>query len=107
MKSIKGKKNRSSFRILSTTMKNIGNITLIKPLFDSIGIRKIIDGYCPMERDGDGITNGEAIEVMVLNRLTSPTPIVHVEEWASQYALEEICGISPDEVNDDRLLRKI
>ena len=31
-----------------------------------------------MERDGDGITNGEAIEVLVLNRLTSPTPIVHV-----------------------------
>jgi len=107
MKSIKGKKNGSSFRILSTTTKNIGNIVLIKPLFDSIGIRKIIDGYCPMERNGDGITNGQAIEALVLNRLTSPTPIVHVEEWASQYALEEICGISPDEVNDDRLRRSL
>ena len=105
---IKEKRNESSFRILSTTTKNIGSITLIKPLLDSIGIAEIIDGYCPMERDVDGgITNGEAIEVLVLNRLTSPTPIVHVEEWARQYALQETCGISPDEVNDDRLRRAL
>ena len=106
MRSIK-RKNESSFSVLSTTTKNIGDIALIKPLLDSIGIVEIIDGYCPMERDGDGITNGEAIEVLVLNRLTSPTPIVHVEEWARQYALEETCGISPDEVNDDRLGRAL
>jgi transposase len=107
LRSIKRKKNGSSFRVLSTSTKNIGNIALIKPLLDSIGIAKIIDDYCPMERDVDGITNGEAIEVLVLNRLTSPTPIVHVEEWARQYALQETFGISPDEVNDDRLRRAL
>jgi transposase len=103
---IKEKKN-SSIKILSTTTKNIGGMTLIKPLLDSIGIGKIVDEYCPMERDVDGITNGQAIEALVLNRLTSPTPLVHVEEWARQYALQEICGISPDDVNDDRLGRAL
>jgi transposase len=106
LRSIKEKKN-DSIKILSATTKNIGGMTLIKPLLDSIGIRKIVDEYCPMERDVDGITNGQAIEVLVLNRLTSPTPLVHVEEWARQYALQEICGISPDEVNDDRLGRAL
>ncbi|MCL5068930.1 MAG: IS1634 family transposase [Thaumarchaeota archaeon] len=98
----------SSFRILSTKTKNIGNIALIKPILDSIGIRKIVDGYCPMERRKRAdITNGEAIEAMVLNRLTSPAPLAHVEEWASQYALKETLGISPKEVNDDRLRRSL
>ena len=60
-----------------------------------------------MERDGDGITNGQAIETMILNRLTSPTPLVHFEEWAKEYALEEACEISPDAVNDDRLARAL
>ena len=107
MRSIIKEKKNSGIKILSTTTKDIGGITLIKPLLESAGIRKIVDEYCPMERDGDGITNGQAIEALVLNRLTSPTPIVHVEEWAKQYALQEICGISPDEVNDDRLRRAL
>lgn len=106
MRSIK-RENESSFSVLSTTTKNIGGIALIKPLLDSIGIAEIVDRYCPMDRDVDGITNGEAVEIMILNRLTSPTPLVHFEEWAKEYALEEVCGISPGEVNDDRLARAL
>jgi transposase len=106
LRSIKEKKN-SAIKILSTRTKNIGGIALIKPLLDSIGIAEIVDRYCPMDRDVDGITNGEAVEIMILNRLTSPTPLVHFEEWAKEYALEEVCGISPGEVNDDRLARAL
>jgi transposase len=92
--------------VLSTSTKNLGRIALIKPVLDAIGIRKIVDEYAPMERDR-GISNGEAVEVLVLNRLTSPTPLYRVEDWASEYALEEAYGISPAEVNDDRLARAL
>ncbi len=92
--------------ILSKSTKNLGAIALIKPILDGIGIKEIVDGYSPMERER-GITNGDAIQVMVLNRLTSPTPLYSVEEWARVCALEEAFGIAPDEVNYDRLARAL
>ncbi|MBI2937617.1 MAG: IS1634 family transposase [Thaumarchaeota archaeon] len=92
--------------VLSTSAKNLGGIALIKPVLDSIGLNEIVDRYAPMERKR-GISHGDAIEVMVMNRLTSPTPLFRVEDWASEYALEEACGISPGEVNDDRLARAL
>jgi len=78
----------------------------IKPVLDTLGVRESVDRYCPMDRKR-GITHGQAVEVMVMNRLTSPTPLLHVEEWAKLYALEEACGIEADEVNDDRLARAL
>jgi len=92
--------------IVAKTTKNVGGIALIKPVLDALGLREAVDRYCPMDRRR-GITNGEAVEVMVMNRLTSPTPLCGVEEWARLYALEEACGIEADQVNDDRLARAL
>jgi len=92
--------------IVAKTTKNIGPIALIKPVLDALGLREAVDRYCPMDRKR-GITHGQAVEVMVMNRLTSPTPLCDVEEWARLYALEEACGIVADHVNDDRLARAL
>ena len=92
--------------IVSKTTKNIGAIALIKPVLDALGVRETVDRYCPMDRNR-GITHGQAVEAMVMNRLTSPTPLCHVEGWAKLYALEEACGIEADQVNDDRLARAL
>jgi transposase len=92
--------------IVSKTTKNIGSIALIKPVLDSLGVRETVDRYCTMDRNR-GITHGQAVEAMIMNRLTSPTPLCHVEEWAMLYALEEACGIEADQVNDDRLARAL
>jgi hypothetical protein len=78
---------------------------LVKPVLDGIGIKEVVDGYAPMEREG--IMNGEAIQVIVLNRLTSPTPLYSVEELASVCALEEAFGIAPGEVNYHGLSRAL
>jgi len=92
--------------IVGKTTKNVGAVALIKPVLDSLGVRETVDRYCPMDRNRS-ITHGQAVEAMVMNRLTSPTPLWHVEEWAMLYALEEACGIEPDQVNDDRLARAL
>lgn len=92
--------------VVSTSTKNLGRIALIKPVLDGIGLKGIVDAHAPMERDR-GISNGQAVEALVMNRLTSPAPLYRVEDWASECALKEACGISPEEVNDDRLARAL
>ncbi len=41
------------------------------------------------------------------NRLTSPAPLVHVEDWAREWAVKEIFGIDPGALNDDRIGRAL
>ena len=92
--------------IAAKSTKNIGAITLLKPILDSLHIRETVDRYCPMQRE-HALTNGQAIETMIINRLISPTPLYHVEKWAELYALNETCGIDANQVNDDRLARAL
>lgn len=58
-------------------------------------------------RDIAYATHGQVIEALIANRLTSPTPLVHVEDWARDWALEEIFGVSADILNDDRIGRAL
>jgi hypothetical protein len=46
-----------------------------------LGISDIIDRLCPI-RDVAIATHGQVIEALVANRLTSPTPLLWVEDWA-------------------------
>ena len=48
------------------------------------------------------VTAGQAAEAMICNRLTSPAPLVHVGGWARTWAAEEIPGIVPASLNDDK-----
>ena len=41
------------------------------------------------------------------NRLTSPAPLVRVEDWARTWAVEEVFGIEAGLLNDDRLARAL
>ena len=58
-------------------------------------------------RDIAYATHGEVIEALVANRLTSPAPLVHVEDWARAWAVEEVFGLSPEILNDDRIGRAL
>ncbi|WP_232291925.1 DUF4277 domain-containing protein [Frankia sp. QA3] len=53
------------------------------------------------------VSHGQVIAVLVANRLTSPTPLLHVESWARQWAVEEMFDIAPDALNDDRVGRAL
>jgi transposase len=66
----------------------------------------IIDDLCPV-RDVAHLTHGQVIEVLVANRLSSPTSMVRVGNWARKWAVEEVFGVEPDLLNDDRLARAL
>ncbi len=41
------------------------------------------------------------------SRLTSPAPLVHVEDWARAWAVEEVLCLPPEVLNDDRIGRAL
>jgi transposase len=89
--------------VKSITTKLLGEAVLIKPIMDDLGISKVINKYAPM-RETD-LPHGEVIEIVILNRLTSPQPLYRIEDWARDYGVEEIYGIAQDRLNDDRVAR--
>lgn len=85
-------------------VKVLGSIALMKPILDKLDVAQIINGYCS---DGSEFSHGKAVEIMVANRLMAPKPLYHVEQWAKEIAVEEVYGIPPEKLNDDRLGRAL
>lgn len=53
------------------------------------------------------MTHGQVIETLVANRVTSPMLLLRVGDWARVWAVEEVFGIEPALLNDDRLARAL
>ena len=71
-----------------------------------LDIAGIVDRACPM-RDVGALSHGQVIEALIANRLTSPKAMVAVADWAHDWAVDEVYGIAPDTLNDDRLGRAL
>jgi transposase len=65
-----------------------------------------VDRACPV-REVATLTHGQVICALVANRLTSPTPLRRVEDWAAAWAVTEVFGIAPEALNDDRIGRAL
>jgi len=84
----------------------MGALPVVAEFARRLDLAQIVDRACPV-RDLALLTHGQVIEALVANRLTSPAPLVHVEDWAREWAVEEIFGIDPDALNDDRIGRAL
>ncbi len=87
-------------------IKMLGSLPVVYSFCTRIGIGQIIDELVPI-RDVATLSVGQAVEAMVCNRLTSPTPLVHVQDWAGTWAVEEVLGIPALALNDDKLGRSL
>jgi hypothetical protein len=87
-------------------IKMLGSLPVIFSFCRRLGIAAIIDDLVPI-REVAAVTAGRAVEAMICNRLTSPAPLVHVGDWARTWAAEEILGIAPESLNDDKLGRTL
>ncbi|MFC4121377.1 IS1634 family transposase, partial [Nonomuraea zeae] len=84
----------------------LGALPVVAAFCSRLRIRELVDAACPV-RDVAGLTHGQVIEVLVANRLTSPAPLVHVQEWARTWAVGEAFGVDPESLNDDRIGRAL
>ncbi|MHB1855028.1 MAG: IS1634 family transposase, partial [Acidimicrobiales bacterium] len=86
--------------------KALGALPVVAAFCARLDIAGIVDRACPV-RDIALATHGQVIEALVANRLTSPTPLVHVEDWAADWAVSEVFGIDAAVLNDDRIGRAL
>jgi len=86
--------------------KLLGALPVVAEFCRRLDLEGIVDRVCPI-REVARVTHGQVIEALVANRLTSPRPLLRVTDWAGEWAVEEVFGIAPDALNDDRIGRAL
>ena len=82
-------------------VKRLGSLVASAEIMRRLELAGIVDELCPV-RDVAELTHGQVVEAMVANRLSAPAPLVGLGKWASAWAVEEVFGIAPALLNDDR-----
>jgi transposase len=86
----------------------LGALPVVADFGRRLRLREIIDVACPMrEVSSAALTHGQVIEVLAANRLTSPAPLLRVQDWAAAWAVPEVFGVAAHALNDDRVGRAL
>jgi transposase len=91
---------------VAVLQKQLGSLPVIADFSRRLDIAAIIDALCPM-RDIALATHGQVIEVLIANRLTNPSAMVGISDWARAWAVPEVYGIAASALGDDRLGRAL
>jgi transposase len=88
--------------------KMLGSLPVAADFCRRLRIREVVDELCPMrEVSTSVVSHGQMVEVLVANRLTSPTPLAGIETWAQEWAIREGFEVLPEALNDDRAGRAL
>ncbi|WP_406378694.1 DUF4277 domain-containing protein [Streptomyces sp. NBC_01618] len=69
--------------------KRLGALPVAAEFLRRLDVAGIVDEVCPGGASAQ-LTHGQVIEALVVNRLTSPAPLVRVGDWARTWAVEEV-----------------
>jgi transposase len=90
----------------ASTEQVLGALPVVAAVCRRLDIAGIIDRAAPV-RDIAHATHGQVIVALIANRLTSPTPMVHLQQWARQFAVQHTLAVAPDVLGDDRIARAL
>ncbi|MBV8457679.1 MAG: IS1634 family transposase [Acetobacteraceae bacterium] len=85
---------------------NLGPLALMQPLVDQLDIEAIIDRHLPPDPRQE-FSHGQVLRLLLLARLSSPTALVNVAQWAQKTGADILSNIPVDKLNDDRLGRAL
>jgi transposase len=89
-------------------VRQLGALPLLVPVLERLQLREVVNRRClPQGTSAADLDLGKVVELLVVNRLLAPQPLVHVEEWTAQTALPELLGLEAAQCNDDRLARTL
>lgn len=89
-------------QIESVQTRRIGSIPLVTPLLQGLRVRETTNEVVVSQADVD---LGRIVELLVLNRLLSPTPLYQVSEWLAGTVLPELMEVTPAQMYDNRIGR--
>jgi transposase len=84
--------------------ERVGALPVIASYLGRLKLGEIIDEFVPWEGD---VPLGTLVEVMICNRMLNPKAQYKIGEWAGKSRICEYYGVSPEELNDDRLGRAL
>jgi hypothetical protein len=84
--------------------REVGPLLLAWHFIAGLDLVATVDRLVP-QRGRQQLSGGEICAALILSRLCSPSPLYDVAGWASGTALQELAGIPPALLNDDRLGR--
>jgi len=83
-------------------VKTVGSVVMLKAMSERLGIRAIVDSLIPMQRDV-GLTHGQIVETLVVNRCHAPAPLYEITNWANLSGMADLYGCRSEAFNDDRI----
>ena len=84
--------------------REVGPMLLAAHFLGELDLVGTIDRALP-QRGRQQLSAGEVAAALITSRLCSPSPLYDIAGWASGTALQELIGIPPALLNDDRLGR--
>jgi hypothetical protein len=86
--------------------REVGPLLLAWHFIGELDLIGTVDRALP-QRGRQQLSVGEAVAALIASRLCSPSPLYDIAGWASGAALQELFGIPPVLLNDDRLGRAL
>ena len=86
--------------------RQFGNVWLAWRLWQALGLDQLLERLLPPGREE--IPWATMAAVLVIARLCEPSSELHIaENWFRRTALEDLLGVAPEKINDDRLYRAL
>ena len=83
---------------------DVGPLLVVRHVVERLGLVGIVEAHLP-ERRRSRLSAAEVVVALVANRLAAPAPLYDVAGWASTTAIQDLFGVPPMLLNDDRLGR--
>ncbi len=84
--------------------REVGPLLLAAHFLRELDLVATVDRALP-QRGRQQLSAGEVAAALICSRLCSPSPLYDIAGWASQTALQELVGLPPALLGDDRLGR--
>jgi hypothetical protein len=84
--------------------REVGPLLVVASVLSRLGLARIVEAHLP-ERLRSRCSAAEVVVALIANRLCAPSPLYDVAGWGSGAAIQEVFGIPPMLLNDDRLGR--
>jgi uncharacterized protein DUF4277/DDE family transposase len=91
---------------LAGVRRDVGPLLLAAHFIGELELIATVDRALP-QRGRQQLSAGEVCAALICSRLCSPSPLYDIAGWASGAALQELLGIPPSLLNDDRLGRAL